>query len=175
MASSGTVVSEREVLGLDELEKALLEFPDVLVRKILRGAYGAGLKVMKGAALERVPVASGDLRDSIRVSTSSRGGTVTGFLKAGNKKAWYVSFVEFGTAAHFIQAKNKKALSFQLMTVEGVHHPGSKKEPFMRPALDAAADAAVDAFAAYIRNRIDRERDLAALRNSPDQPDLKDQ
>lgn len=38
-----------------------------------------------------------------------------------------------------------------------VMHPGAAPHPFMRPAFDEQAGAAVDAFAAYVRTHIDEE------------------
>jgi len=39
-----------------------------------------------------------------------------------------------------------------------VEHPGAEQRPFMRPALDSASQAAVQATADYIRNRLAKER-----------------
>lgn len=86
-----------------------------------------------------VPARTGALRDSIGstfgtykpensnvrgVSASSEGGdpdlTVT--IHAGNAKAWYAAFVEFGTAPHDIGAG---------------HHPGAAARPYFFPAYRA--------------------------------------
>lgn len=40
---------------------------------------------------------------------------------------------------------------------EAVQHPGAKKKPFMRPALDAKAQDAVETMADYARNRLPDE------------------
>ena len=40
---------------------------------------------------------------------------------------------------------------------EVVDHPGARPKPFMRPAFDGKAQAAIEAMAEYIRNRIPRE------------------
>jgi hypothetical protein len=42
-----------------------------------------------------------------------------------------------------------------------IHHPGTHARPFMRPALDLAADDAVRAFAARIRDYIEGKSGLA--------------
>ena len=158
------------VTGLADLQKALNDFPVQVEKKIMRGGLRAGMKPMLEAAKQAVPVKSSALRDSLRIGTNAKSGKVTATLKAGDKKAWYAYMVEFGTAAHFIQPKFAKALGFLGALVEGVHHPGSKKKPFMRPAMDTMQPQAIQAMADYLRQRIDKEQ----LKNLPDETDLVD-
>lgn len=51
----------------------------------------------------------------------------------------YAIFVEFGTRAHVITAKNAGALYWPgaAHPVKSVNHPGTPAQPFMRPAADA--------------------------------------
>ena len=65
--------------------------------------------------------------------------------------------VEYGTAKHFIEPKNRKALSFEGVVRGKVSHPGSAQKPFMRPALDENQEEAVKAMAEYLRKRIHKE------------------
>ena len=150
------------VTGLAQLGAALDQLPVKLERNILRGALRAGANVSLEAARRNCPVEAGGehpaaLRDSLRISTSIRGGVVKATVKAGGRSAFWAAWVEFGTAAHLIKPRNKKSLFFALVNEEVVHHPGAKKRPFMRPALDNTARAAVDACAAYIRRRLTKE------------------
>ena len=180
---------ETTINGLSDLDKLLSEFPLLIQKKVLRGALRAGQVPMRDEAkgrapIERaadgakhrdpsgaeVPIVSGALRDSIRISVRTVGGTITATLKAGGKKAFYAHMVEYGTTAHFIQPKYAKALGFLGQFVEGVHHPGAQKVPFMRPALDNKQGQAIEAFAAYMRTRIDKEN-VKMLATLPDQTD----
>jgi len=153
-------MAELHVKGLSELRKALQELPDKIEKNILRGALRAGANAMKKAAQDKVPVHSGALRDSIRVKSYSKknaAGRLHMNIVAGDKKAYYAHMVEFGTAAHFIKPKSRKSLFFAGLAREVVDHPGTKPEPFMRPAFDAANEAATQAFGDYVRKRLTKE------------------
>jgi HK97 gp10 family phage protein len=151
------MVSELHVSGLSELDKLLKELPAQVERNILRGAMRAGAKVFEGRAKQLVPVRSGQLRDSIKVSTRSKRGRVSATVRAGGKKAFYAHMVEFGTARHFIKPRKRKSLFFAGLAREVVDHPGSAPRPFMRPALDGGQAEAVNAAADYIRKRLAKE------------------
>lgn len=119
---------------------------------------------------------AGTLRDSIRVSARVKDGRVTASVYAGGKTksgatVFYANWVEFGTAGHAIMAKqtngknaarrlNRSAKRGGSLRIGGqfvgsvVMHPGSRARPFMRPALDGKAQAAVLAAADYIKKRL---------------------
>jgi cytochrome c553 len=46
---------------------------------------------------------------------------------------------------------------------EAVTHPGIKPKPFMRPTVDSYSDAAIDAVANYMTQRIPKEIKKAGL------------
>ena len=50
--------------------------------------------------------------------------------------------VEYGTKAHIIKAKNKKALYWKGAShpVKSVRHPGSKAKPYLIPAFESEKD-----------------------------------
>jgi HK97 gp10 family phage protein len=119
---------------------------------------------------------AGTLRDSIRVSARVKNGRVTASVYAGGQtksgaEVYYASWVEFGTAAHAIVAKRadgkniarrinrmtKRSGSLQIggrFVGVSVMHPGSRPRPYLRPALDGKAQAAVLAAAEYIKKRL---------------------
>ena len=155
-------MAEVKIEGLAELHTLLQELPARIEANVLRGGMRAGAKVIEEEAKRLAPIGkdvqtAGELRDSIRISMRSRRGKVSATIKAGGKKAWYARLVEFGTAAHLIRPKNKKSLFFAALARTEVHHPGAKKKPFMRPALDSKAQQAVQTLAQYIRARLPRE------------------
>jgi len=147
----------KNVKGFKELQKMLDTLPPRMEANIMRSALRSGAKVIMDEARANVPVADGDLRDSLRVSTRLRKGVVTATVKAGNRKAWYWRFVEFGTAAHTVSGKKGGFLSFGGIFKRSVHHPGAKAKPFMRPALDSKADAALKAVGQQIKRRLTRQ------------------
>lgn len=146
--------------GFAELEKALNELPEKIERNIVRSALRQAAKVIEAEAKRQVPVRSGKLHDSIRVSVKLKNGRPLATITAGGSKKgqpFYAHFVEFGAAAHVIKAKRGKALAIGGGTVERVDHPGARKRPFMRPALDVAARAAVQAFGEQVKRRLTKE------------------
>lgn len=147
----------RNITGGRELDAFLQTLSVKVEKNIMRSALRQGANAIKDEAKANVPVHLGELRRSIRVTTKAKGGQVSASVKAGNKKAFYWRFVEFGTAAHKIMPKNARALVFGGVVVRSIDHPGAQAKPFMRPALDAKADAAIAAVAAQIRKRLTME------------------
>ena len=147
-------MADVKVKGLADLNKFLQQLPAKVEQSVLRGALRAGANVVMAEAKANVPVDSGQLRDGLKVSTSSRRGRVTAKVKATGKHAFIAPWLEYGTAAHKITAKKGKGLFFGGLFVKGVQHPGSRPKPFMRPALDGRAQDAVVAAAQYMKRRL---------------------
>lgn len=172
----------RHVKGLAELQKLLDTLPVKVEKNIMRGALRAGAKVILEEAKSNVPIKTGDLRRSLRVSTRAQRQRVSAKVSSGMPIA---RWVEFGTRAHYIHVEESerplnKRLSrkfgrpihagmttvnraIRSLKISGrfvgptVHHPGAKPRPFLRPALDAKAQAAVVATAEYIKARLTKE------------------
>lgn len=155
---------ESEVKGLSELNKFLQQLPVKMERSILRGALRAGAKVIATQAKANVPVSSGALKNSIRVTGRAKGGKVSASVKAGGKikktgqDAWYAHIVEFtGAVPHQIVSKLGGSLFIGGLFSKSVDHPGMKARPFLRPALDSQATNAVVAVGKYIRSRLTKQ------------------
>lgn len=154
-------MADFEIKGGAELARALQELPVKLEKNVLRGAIRAGAKVFLDEAKLRVPVASGKLRESLRISTRLVRGRVLGTVTAGGGKAnvFYAQFVEHGTAPHVIiagggtKAGRVLAAGARILGAK-VDHPGAAPKPFMRPAFDTKAQSALDTVAEYIRVRL---------------------
>lgn len=146
----------KNIKGGKELFDLMQTLPIKLEKNILRGAMRAGAKVVLAEAKNNVPIKSGELRNSLRISTNSKKGRVTASVKAGNKRVWYSRLVEFGTAAHTISGKNG-ALSFGGFFAKSVEHPGARAKPFLRPALDARSNEAIKTIGDYINKRLTKQ------------------
>jgi HK97 gp10 family phage protein len=146
-------MAEIHVRGLKELQKFLDQLPVKIERNIMRGALRAGMKPVLARAIASAPVQSSELKNSLKIGSSARGGTVAGSVYTN---VFYANFVEFGTSAHFITAKKGGWLSFGGIFAKSVWHPGIPKGPhaFMRPALDSQQVAAVNAAAEYMKVRL---------------------
>lgn len=173
-------MSSVNIKGLAELKRALELLPAKIENNILRGALRAGCKVLANAAKQNIHNVSGDLAASMAYGvhrTKKDGTKLVGFV---SNDLWYARMVELGTAAHWIRVKAEARPSrmtrrgekkYGIATLNrmakrgslkvGGHfigasqeHPGSKKKPFMRTALDQHGQAAVERVREYIRKRL---------------------
>jgi hypothetical protein len=137
--------------------------------KVARGAVRAGAVVIKDAAAELCR--SEEVRDSLSISTRSEPGVATAKVQTKGPGAYIAPWLENGTDPHFIsvddaQSDGRTVRRINKLTKEGslviggqfvgttVHHPGATAHPFMRPAADQEADAAVAAMSAYVAERV---------------------
>lgn len=126
--------------GLDRLRKKLVRLP-TLAREEISSAMEVGAQEMVDLAKSLVAVDRGDLRDSIgwtwgdapkgsitlgRVRGGKRSGDLAITIYAGNDKAFYARWVEFGTSAHINGG-----------LFAGSDNPGSPAQPFFYPAFRA--------------------------------------
>lgn len=160
------------VKGLSALQKAMDELPAKIEANIMRAALAAGARVIRDRARAICPLevdppgnntykkslgwTPGALKRSLKVSSrlDRAAGRVTATVRAGDKVAYYAKWVEFGTAAHWIKSKNKQVLFFNGRAVRAVEHPGARKNPFMRIAMDAEAQRALLAVGQRIQKRL---------------------
>lgn len=153
-------MSDQIIRGGRELNAFLQSLPAKVEANILRSALRAGAKVYQSEVKQNLAsnssVDSGELLASVRVSVRLKNGQVTATVKAGNKKAYYWGWVEFGTQPHTITAKGG-ALVIGGMPMRSVQHPGAQPRAYMRPAFDARAEDAIAAVAAQIRKRLTKE------------------
>ncbi|MDA8095584.1 MAG: HK97 gp10 family phage protein [Betaproteobacteria bacterium] len=158
-------MTDLKVEGLAELQALLDDLPAKIEANVVRGGLRAGAQIIADEAKRLCPVGDhvpkgetpGALRESIHVSMRSKHGRVQASIKAGGKKAWYAHMVEYGTARHWIKPKNRKSLFVAGLFKEAIDHPGAKKQPFMRPAIDNKAQEAIEAVRDYMKSRIEKE------------------
>lgn len=141
-------MSEVHVTGLSELAQFLDELPGKLQANVLRGAMRAGLKPVLAEAKYGAAFATGVLRDGLKISTANKAGVVTGSIKAKGPHGFLANFVEYGTGAN----RTKPLLSPRRKWP--ANRRGQPARPFMRPALDGQAEAAVIAAAEYMKDRL---------------------
>jgi HK97 gp10 family phage protein len=125
--------------GVDKLKRKLRAIPQI-AREEIHVALQQSAAEMADTAKNFAPVKSGTLRNSIGYTSGAYkaenanvrgvggGGklndkdlTVT--IHAGDAKAYYAAFVEFGTAPHTNKGK-----------FAGSHNPGASARPFFFPA-----------------------------------------
>lgn len=142
-------MAEVSIKGGADLAKALAEFPVKLEAQVMQSALRGGANLIAERARSLVPVATRELRKSIRVRArkNKRTGYVNVYIGAGGRRKgdpFYAHLVEFGTAPHEIRPKGKKSLLVAGVLREVVQHPGATPRPFLRPAFDSESTRAID-------------------------------
>lgn len=166
-------MSEENIVGGKELADLLAKLPAKVEANIMRSALRAGAKVYLDQVKQNIPVASGILRDSARITTrKTKEGKISASVKVGNRQAFYAHMVEFGTRPHIIKAKPGSALNVNGAEVKSVNHPGIAPRPYMRPAADAKFGAAVAAVTAQIRKRLTKAGLSVPVATPPDEAEL---
>lgn len=158
------------VEGLKELSVRLKKLDSDVRRKELDNAGRAGARLIRDTAKLLAPTRSGLLHDAIIFRKQRDKSTTysTTYAVGIGSKAWYAHFIEYGTAPHTIRAKRARVLaqrptSFVVtrQTVGGVfgtvvEHPGTRAQPFLRPAWEGKKKVAVTAMRDVLRRRIMR-------------------
>lgn len=175
-------MSDFEVTGLSDLYAALQELPVRIERNVTRGALRAGVAVFRDEARANVPRDSGFLRKSIKSESDVRYGKAYGYVRIDRNKggAFYAHMLEFGTASYYAGSGRSKRQPYRIPKAtigrkktantvskrlkfntpggfvirNAVIHPGIKPTFFMRKAFDRKQKEAMDAFKAYVENRL---------------------
>jgi HK97 gp10 family phage protein len=162
---------ELTITGLEEALAELRALPQVIQQRVMRGAVAKGASVIRAEAVRRAPVYDGPalgaahappgtLRQAIyqaRIPSQCtpvrevfRVDVRKGKRKAGrgaSVDAYYASWVEYGHFARVPHAMTKTAKAAGRALGVARHVPA---HPFMRPAIEAAGPAAIEAMRAYI-------------------------
>lgn len=155
-------MSEIQVSGLSELRFALINFSNQLQREALQQALGAGCDVIVADARARAPKLTGRLQLSIYSIEAKRqehsdyqvrNVTVHTGKRAAKKNldAYYAAWVEYG---HGIITTEKRSMGTPAKGWFGKTVKAVPAKPFLRPAYDTKKEAAVTAFAEYLRNML---------------------
>jgi HK97 gp10 family phage protein len=129
-------------INADELNKfsvEVIKLSDEVeedVKKVVKNSAFNIERNAKSNLTKNKSVATGHLRRGI--STDIKG--LEAVIHTSNIK--YAPGVEYGTKAHVIRAKNKKALYWKgaKHPVKKANHPGSKAKPFLIPAFNQEKD-----------------------------------
>jgi HK97 gp10 family phage protein len=151
----------KNIKGFSELDKALREIPEKLARNVMRSGLRAGAVVFRDESKVNLAsngsIQSGELRDGLKVGTNFRNGVARAYVKIKGKHAFLAPWIEYGTAAHSIAARNVKYLFFGGAFVNSVEHPGAKPKPFMRPALESKTQEALQAVGDVVKAKLTKQ------------------
>lgn len=136
------------VSGVDKLQVKLNLF-GTQGRQAVADQLNIGAKLVETQAKKNAPFITGNLRKSIHTLQPASAGNLETIVEAN---ANYAAAVEKGSRPHEIKPKNKKALRWKsTVTFQGaghslsfktmafatlVHHPGTKAQPYMKPAAE---------------------------------------
>ena len=135
-----------ELRGLSDLADLLEKFTGKTQRRLNLNALSAGARLIVKDAKRRVPVRTGELRDSITVRRPRRGQTVKiGFIQPASGRA---HIEEFGTAPR-VQKKTGRSTG------------RAAAQPFLRPAIDAQFQAAFEKYGQIMFRGLLRESEKA--------------
>lgn len=156
------------VKGVDELLKALKQFPQNIQKNVLKGAVRAGAASLVKEAKANVPADTGNLKKSIGVvEVKSKKPQYVQFKVTPRKgfglksDGWYAHMVEFGTLGKRdepLSSETHRSLKAKEMAEKGF---GSPAQPFMRPAYENKGEETITVAKEYLEKRIDKEVEKA--------------
>ncbi len=148
-----------DLSGLDDVIRAMQNLAPAIEKTILAGAMRKGANLVAKAARDRAPVRTGNLKQRIAVRKRKR--------KPQNVALAYAVGILGGASASYGNTKSnrrkglvgkkyqKQDTAFYWRFLEF----GTKKmaaKPFLRPAFDQSADAAINVIAAQLRVGLDK-------------------
>jgi HK97 gp10 family phage protein len=157
MASKGAF--SFQLSGVKELTKLLDQLPTVAMRKtVIRNALKKAGQPIAEAAKANVPVVTGQLRDSIKVSTSliasQRKGrqnrsVVTVYVGSSSPLA---HLVEFGTVERILKEPRQVFFNGRWAVIKTTGY--TSPNPFLRTAWDSTKRVALKVFAEEMKNEL---------------------
>lgn len=180
-------INDNFVVGKDELQAALGEIAEKLPVNAVRKALRAGAAVIREKARSLAPVRTGALRKAIssgtdrtknsrvpfafvniakrvfwvettkrgkrRLKSEAWGGSSRGFIYPRN----YAHLVEYGTGPHSLDPQGGRVGGGPPRM-----HPGSRPQPFFRPAIDTTKSQVMSAIAGVMGEELEKIRVKAA-------------
>lgn len=134
---------EIKITGIKELRQKLTAV-EADLKTELKTAYKAAAEVVASDARGRVPVVSGNLKESIKATATVRSGRVS---EGNPKTASYFGWIEFGGRRHGKSSTEGDAV-----------RPYIKRGRFLYPALDAHKSEIETVFVTAIRNILNKRQ-----------------
>lgn len=144
------------ITGAQAIGAKLRGLSDALAGRALEDATTAGALIVLNAAQRAAPVKTGSLRRSLHTETVQSSRSLA--IVAVGTDLSYAPLVEHGTRAHIIYPRDKQALWWPgaRHPVRSVHHPGTKAQPYLIPALVTNATRVKDEIATALRLILER-------------------
>ncbi|WP_347271802.1 HK97 gp10 family phage protein [Rhizorhabdus histidinilytica] len=160
--------------GRAEVRRYMRETVPTDLMKVLRGAGRVAGNVIADEARDRS--ISDEVSEAVQVKVSVKDGKITVWIHVKGRMtgpAGIAVWLEYGTSPHFISVDDRQRQGMSArrinelgrqgsLVIQGqfvgdtVHHPGARRHPFLRPALDLKIREAVAAAQTYINTRVRR-------------------
>jgi HK97 gp10 family phage protein len=144
------------IKGGAELDQLLKQLPIEVETKIVRNGLNKGANIIRDQAKANIRVRSGATMRAIKSSSGvdKAQGLVYAKVKLDKKRKFIGRFLEYGTGAHqiWVSAAKGSLVVNGVAIGKQVTHPGTAPRPFLRPALDAKAQEAVQEMVTYLTN-----------------------
>jgi HK97 gp10 family phage protein len=156
---------------LRALDKRLKELKDSKINKINRSAVTKASRPLRNEVKRRARAVreTGTLEKSItsKVKTYPNKGIVMGIVGPDSKYkveiTWSDGTKEIRQPSHYAHLVEMGSRPHKIVPEKGpfkgrtLHHPGAKKQPFMRPAFDAMQSKMVQVYRQEVAAAIERE------------------
>ncbi len=131
--------------GGPEIARNLKRMGEAVRKKHLDPALRAGSNVVREEAKREAPQDDGDLKEAIIARKDKKESTAGSTMyKIGvAKRIWYFTMIEYGTSAHVIKVKNKRALAGGGVIYGKKVRVRGQKNPFFRRAWGQSQAKAV--------------------------------
>lgn len=149
-----------EVKGLKEIEDALKALPEAASKRLSRAALRQASKPMAEKAKTLAPVKTGKLRDSIKIGAKVNGRQMKIYRRLSERHGVELfigpSYLksDMGRHGHLVEFGTKPRINGGKF--KGTKHPGTRPQPFMRPAFDAEAQPTVERLKPLLWKNIQR-------------------
>jgi len=139
-----------KLTGFDALHKFFDLVPDDIAKKAGVDALRAGAKPILEEAQNLAPEgATGKLADSLEIATKKGPFPIVKVQASRKKGGYHAHLVELGTQPHDIK---NVVIGNKFYPV--IHHPGSRKKPFLRPAFNSQKGRALDIILSEIGTKL---------------------
>lgn len=147
------------VTGLEEMKRKLLALPQKVARQYLTKALKAGANVIADAVRNSAPYKTGELKNSVE-TTSSTKGLPTATVKA----AFYAKFIDQGTEGRPVEGGRRKHSRYALEEAvarlfEGKLVGAIKPTYFAQNAVKETFNEAVETIIDSIKTQFETESD----------------
>ena len=151
---------EFKIHGAKELDALLKQLPGRVASRVATNSLRAGARVIRDEAKAQVPVKTGELKRSIKVITGRADRRDSRIVHVGvfGRMSGLAHIVEFGTGPR-IAADADGYMTFQVngQWVRKKQVAPSPQQPFLRPAAEIKAAAALNTIGTTLGAGIEKE------------------